>query len=136
MYNIYSKADPNKLLHTINRGEDIVGRTDIADEHQFLQLATLRLDKGHTFRPHQHIWKPVASEQCIAQESWVVIQGSVEVSFYDTDGSLLEKQIIRRGDCSMTFEGGHTYTILENDTVVYEFKTGPYQGQLLDKVFL
>ena len=136
MYNIYSKADPNKLLHMINRGEDIVGRTDIADEHQFLQLATLRLDKVHTFKPHQHIWKPVASEQCIAQESWVVIQGSVEVSFYDTDGSLLEKQIIRRGDCSMTFEGGHTYTILENDTVVYEYKTGPYQGQLLDKVFL
>ena len=44
--------------------------------------------------------------------------------------------VIRQGDCSMTFEGGHTYTILEDDTVVYEYKTGPYEGQANDKVFL
>ena len=44
--------------------------------------------------------------------------------------------MIKQGDCSMTFEGGHTYTILEDDTVVYEYKTGPYQGQKMDKVFL
>ena len=37
--------------------------------------------------------------------------------------------MIKQGDCSMTFEGGHTYTILEDDTVVYEYKTGPYQPE-------
>jgi hypothetical protein len=36
----------------------------------------------------------------------------------------------------MTFEGGHTYEALEDDTVVYEYKTGPYQGQESDKIFL
>jgi cupin fold WbuC family metalloprotein len=136
MYKIYSKVDPTKLLHVVNRGEDIKDRTDISDDGQFLQLATLRFDAGKTFKPHQHIWKPSSREQVIAQESWVVIQGTVEVSFYDTDGELLEKQVIHRGDCSMTYEGGHTYLILEDDTVVYEYKTGPYQGQELDKVFL
>jgi hypothetical protein len=25
--------------------------------------------------------------------------------------------------------GGHTYQILEDDTIVYEYKTGPYEGQ-------
>jgi cupin fold WbuC family metalloprotein len=94
------------------------------------------MDKGKTFKPHQHIWKPTPVEQIIAQESWVVIKGSVEASFFDTDGTLLEKHVIRLGDCSMTFEGGHTYLILEDDTVVYEYKTGPYQGQAMDKVFL
>ena len=49
---------------------------------------------------------------------------------------LIEEIVINQGDCSMTFVGGHTYTILEEDTVVYEYKTGPYQGQKLDKVFL
>ena len=44
--------------------------------------------------------------------------------------------MIKQGDCSMTFEGGHTYTILEDDTVVYEYKTGPYHAQKMDKVFL
>jgi len=136
MYDIYSKINPEKLLHKINRLEEIQSRTDICDDHQFLQLATLKMEAGKTFRPHQHIWKPTPVEKIIAQESWVIIQGSVEVSFFDTDGTLLEKQIIQRGDCSITFEGGHTYLILEDDTIVYEYKTGPYQGQVLDKVFL
>lgn len=136
MYNVYSKIESNKLLHTVHRYYEIQGRTEVAPETQFLQLATLRMEKGKTFRPHQHIWKPTPVDRIIAQESWVIIKGSVEASFFDTDGTLLEKQVLRAGDCSMTFEGGHTYLILEDDTVVYEYKTGPYQGQEKDKVFL
>ena len=136
MYKIYSRKDPSKLLHLINRFEEITDRTDVAPNEQFIQLATLRMPKGKTFKPHQHIWKPAQTEQVIAQESWVVIKGSVKVFFYDLDGSLLETNIINTGDCSMTFEGGHTYEILENDTVVYEYKTGPYTGQANDKVFI
>lgn len=136
MYKIYSKRDPSKLLHLVHRLDEIQERTNVADDNQFLQLATLRMQRGKTFRPHRHVWKSPQYDRTIAQESWVVIQGSVEVSFYDTDGTLLEKQIINRGDCSMTFEGGHTYTILEDDTVVYEYKTGPYYGQDRDKVFI
>ncbi len=133
---IYSRIDKDKLLHIIQRFYDIEGRTDVAPEDQFIQLATLRMEKGKTFRPHQHIWKPAPREQVIAQESWVVIKGSVKCHLYDTDGELLKEVVIRQGDCSMTFEGGHTYTILEDDTVVYEYKTGPYTGQANDKVFL
>lgn len=136
MLKIYSKAKPNLLLHIVNRGEDITGRTEVIDPDQFLQLATLRMPIGKTFKPHQHIWKPSPKDTCIAQESWVVIQGTVKVSFYDTDGILLCEEVLRRGDASITLQGGHTYEILENDTVVYEFKTGPYQGQELDKVFI
>lgn len=136
MHKVYSKLHPDKHLHTVHRYYDIQGRTEVADENQFLQLATLRMEKGKTFRPHRHIWKPSPRNMIIAQESWVIIKGSVEASFFDIDGALLEKQVLRQGDCSMTFEGGHTYLILEDDTVVYEYKTGPYQGQELDKVFI
>ncbi len=136
MYNIYSRLDPSKLLHTIHRFYETEARTEVAPENQFLQMAALRMVKGKTFRPHQHIWKPTPVKNIIAQESWVIIKGSVEISCFDTDGTLIEKQVLRQGDCSMTFEGGHTYLILEEDTVVYEYKTGPYQGQALDKVFL
>lgn len=136
MHKIYSKLNPDKLCHLVHRLQEIQDRTNVSDDDQFLQLATLRMKAGQTFRPHQHIWKPSPTEQVIAQESWVVFSGMVEVSFFDTDGQLLEKQILYPGDCSMTFEGGHTYLILENDTVVFEYKTGPYQGQKLDKVFI
>lgn len=136
MYKLYSQVDPSRLLHIVHRLDEIVERTNVADDKQYLQLATLRMNAGKTFRPHRHIWKKTPNDVTIAQESWVVISGSVEVSFYDINGVLLDKQIIRRGDCSMTFEGGHTYTILEDDTVVYEYKSGPYSGQAQDKVFI
>ena len=71
----------------------------------------------------------------IAQESWVVIKGSGKVFFYDTDMALLETHTLSAGDSSFTLEGGHTYEILEEDTLVYEYKTGPYEGQAKDKVF-
>ena len=136
MKKIYSRVEEGKLLHIINRYYEIEGRTGVAPPNEFLQLATLKMEKGKTFRPHKHIWKPCPSAQVIAQESWVVIKGSVKVHLYDIDDELIEEIVIRQGDCSMTFEGGHTYTILEDDTVVYEYKTGPYQGVENDKVFL
>jgi cupin fold WbuC family metalloprotein len=136
MKHIYSKKDPSKLLHIINRFDEIVDRTNVAPDDQFIQLATLRMPKGKTFRPHQHIWKPSPTANVIAQESWVVIKGSVKIFMYDIDGELLDTDVINIGDCSMTFEGGHTYEILEEDTVVYEYKTGPYTGIENDKVFL
>ena len=136
MKQVYSQVEPGKLLHIINRFEEKGSRTDVAPADQFIQLATLRMEKGKTFRPHKHIWKPTAKLEVIAQESWVVIQGSVKIFMYDLNDKLIGTEIINQGDCSMTFEGGHTYEILEDNTVVYEYKTGPYTGVENDKVFL
>ena len=136
MEKIYSKVEPSKLLHVVNRLSDITGRNDIIPEDNFIQCATLRMEKGKTFRPHKHIWKLSSSPEVIAQESWVVIKGSVRIFMYDIDDTFIREEVIKQGDCSMTFEGGHTYEILEDDTVVYEYKTGPYTGQKNDKVFI
>jgi len=136
MIKIYSKCEPGKLLHLINRFDEIDGRTDIAPEEQFIQAATIKFPQGgKKFRTHQHIWKPAPREQVIAQESWIVVQGSVRVFMYDIDQLFLQDEVIKKGDCSMTFEGGHTYEILEDDTIVYEYKTGPYMGVENDKIF-
>tara|TARA_B100000700_G_C14763745_1_gene723365 strand:- start:375 stop:785 length:411 start_codon:yes stop_codon:yes gene_type:complete len=136
MEKIYSKTNKDLLLHIINRKEDIVGRTNVVPEHQFLQLATLDFPKGTTFKPHKHIWKSPSFEKTIAQESWIVISGKVKCIFYDIDDTLLGEWILNPGDCSMTFEGGHTYEILEDNTLVYEYKTGPYTGVENDKRFI
>ncbi len=136
MKKIFSRKEPSKLLHIINRFDEITTRTNVVPDHQFLQLATMKLDKGKTFPPHRHIWKSLENNQVIAQESWVIIKGSVCVHLYDIDDVHIADEIIKQGDCSITFEGGHTYSILEDDTVVYEYKTGPYYGQTLDKEFI
>ena len=135
MKKIFSRQDPEILLHLVNRLEEINDRTDICPQEEFLQLASLKMEKGKTFRPHKHIFKQ-GEEKVISQESWVVIAGKVKVMFYDLDDKLIESLILHPGDCSVTFRGGHNYEILEDKTIVYEFKTGPYKGQRLDKEFI
>lgn len=136
MEKIYSKVDPQKLLHIIVRKEDLIeGRIEVVPENHFIQCALLNMDEGKTFKPHKHIWKE-RTRNVIAQESWIVIAGSVKCTFYDIDDQIITEPILKFGDASFTLEGGHTYTILENNTLVYEYKTGPYEGQKLDKIFI
>lgn len=134
MDKIYSQTTPNELLHIVYRLAEVKERTNIAPETEFLQLASLRMRKGQTFRPHKHILYEKITN--IAQESWLVVRGSVKCIFYDLDDRVIAEPILYAGDCSMTFRGGHNYLILEDDTIVYEYKTGPYLGIALDKTFI
>ena len=136
MIEYYSKMEPNKLLHVVVRKEDLKpGRKDIIPEEHFIQCSHLNMEKGKTFRPHKHIFKN-RTRDVIAQESWIVIQGKVKCIFYDLDDTILVEPILNPGDASFTLEGGHNYEILEDNTLVYEYKTGPYEGQALDKTFI
>ena len=69
---IYSKVNPDLLLHIINRLEDIVGRNNIIPENNFIQCSTLKMENGKTFQPHKHIKKERTYKQQIAQESWTI----------------------------------------------------------------
>ena len=136
MEKIYSKVEPDKLLHVINRLSDIKERTILIPEDNFIQCSTLKMEKDKTFRAHKHIWKE-RTRNVIAQESWIVIRGRVKCIFYDLDDTQISyTPILEPGDASFTLEGGHTYEILEEDTIVYEYKTGPYEGIELDKTFI
>ena len=133
---IYSKIEPEKLLHIVCHPAQIEeSRVDVVDDQNFLQLAILKYEKGKTFKPHKHIYKTVG-KQAIAQESWVVVRGKVKAIFYDEDDKILQEEILNEGDLSITLFGGHNYEILEEGTLVLEYKTGPYYGQSFDKVFI
>ena len=126
-----------KICHKVFRLSDFgadYNRKDVSEEKEFLQCAILNMPSGKTFNPHKHIWKK-APDQCIAQESWCVVKGKVEVFFYDEAGILLTTCVLEAGDASFTYYGGHTYKVLE-DAFVYEYTTGTYEGILYDKVFL
>jgi len=132
---IYSKVG-GRLLHIINRVDEFSGRKEVIPEDNFLQCATLKMPLGKTFPPHKHIIKDRHYKEQIAQESWVIIKGKVRCYLYDIDDTLLATPILTPGDASFTLYGGHTYKILQEDTLVYEYKTGPYEGQELDKEFI
>lgn len=135
MKKIYSKINPEKLLHIILRKGDVKKeRMNIIEDEHFLQLAAMLLPCGKTFKPHKHVYSEKTTT--IAQESWVVIQGSVKAFLYDLNDVVIETPILNAGDVSITLYGGHTYEILEDDTLVYEYKTGPYLGVKSDKEFI
>lgn len=135
---VYSKVQPDVLCHIICTVDDFSSsnRTEVVPSEHFIQCAMLNMPNGTTFRPHKHITKERLYQNQIAQESWVVIRGKVKCILYDIDDTVLETPILTPGDASFTLIGGHNYEVLEPDTLVYEYKTGPYEGQKLDKVFL
>ena len=137
MEKIYSKKEPSKLLHLVYRQDDKEEeyRRDLVEPENFIQCATINnMPKGRTFAPHRHIYKKRNYEKFIAQESWLVVKGSVKCIFYDVDDEILATPVLFPGDASFTLHGGHTYEVLEEGTTVFEYKTGPYEGQANDKV--
>lgn len=140
MIKIYSKIDPKKLLHIVVTTKDLYEtgkeRINIVPDNEFIQCAFLHMKKGRTFQAHKHILKPAPCKKIIAQESWIVVQGCVECIFYDTDDIAISRHYLFAGDASFTLDGGHNYIALSDDTIVFEYKTGPYEGQNLDKKFI
>jgi len=135
MIEIYSKVEPDVLLHRVIRKDTITkGRTDFSEPREFLQVSGLSVSAGKTYLSHIH--KPCRKFANLTQESWVVVKGSVVVTYYDLDGTKLRSFGLWEGCCSVTYRGGHGYKILEDNTIVYEFKTGPYYGQEQDKEFI
>ena len=134
MIEIYSNIEPDKLLHVILNKKDVQSeRTNIVQDKEFLQLAAMKLPKGKTFRPHKHLYCEKVTT--ITQESWLVIQGKAKVILYDLDDEIISEAILHAGDCSTTLYGAHSCEILEDDTIIYEYKTGPYLGQQFDREF-
>lgn len=135
MKEIKSKIESNKLLHLVIRKSDFsTQRIDVSSVDEPLQLSLLKLNAGKTFKAHKHVYCEKTTN--MTQESWVIAQGSVKAFYYDLDDTLIHEDTLFQGDTSVTFYGGHNYLILEDDTLVYEFKTGPYYGQEKDKVFI
>lgn len=135
MRNLYSKIDPLLLLHIVNKQSEITEqRVDMSPNEEFLQVACFKLNEGKTFKPHKHIENIRTTN--ITQESWIVVKGKIKAILYDIDNSILEEVILDAGDCSITLRGGHNYLSLEDGSIVYEYKTGPYFGIDKDKVFI
>jgi len=137
MQKIYSKVNPELLLHLIVRLNDFKeGRQDVVDPSNFIQCSLLNLNEGHTFKPHKHNWRKEGRSEFIPQESWHIVKGKVKCIFYDIDDQIIEEPILNEGDTSFSLFGGHNYLIMENDSKILEYKVGPYEGQKIDKTFI
>ena len=135
MRKIYSKKEPLMLLHIVNSKKDVTDeRQDLSPEIQFLQVSCAKLNTGQIFPAHKHV--VYTRLTTITQESLIVISGEVKAILYDVDDTILEEVVLKPGDCSITYLGGHSYESLKEGTIVYQFKTGPYFGKAKDRTLI
>ena len=128
MEKIYSQIKPNTLLHVINRREEINSqRQNLSPENEYLQVACFSAAKDKKLASHKHVGQIRTTD--ITQESWLIIKGSIKITLYDLHDEIIKETILSQGDCLITFRGGHDYIVLEEDTIIYEYKIGPYKGK-------
>ena len=65
-----------------------------------------------------------------------MIKGLAKVTFFDLNDNFLFSTVLKPGDLSITFQGGHKIDLLKNNTIIYEHKNGPYEGQKKDLIYL
>ena len=135
MEKIYSKKDSSFLLHVnYDIYESPAERVNLSEENHFLQVSAINLPKERIVKPHKHL--PHSRETKHTHEALIVMNGSLEVIYYDTDDSIICTRILNKGQCSVSFGGGHSFKVLEENTKVYELKNGPYEGRDKDYAFL
>jgi hypothetical protein len=135
MEKFFSKTIPELLTHIIFRETDFNGRLNLVEPKEFLQVAALLLQDEEEFKPHVHVWKNIDLFTSVAQEAWVVIEGKISVQLLDPSSNLVGETILNLGDCCITLNGGHKYRSIGRSKV-FEFKSGPYLGDELDKVYV
>ncbi len=81
------------------------------------------MNRGSYLPVHRHL----SPDRC---ESSVVVRGRVGLTIYDNDGRVVERRVVGP-DCGcygFDIEAGvwHGLVVLEDDTVLFEVKQGPY----------
>jgi len=137
MIKVYSKTDPTLLLHIIVRPNDF-NKTfvEITEPDSFLQSLGIRLDEGESRRAHRHLMMNDDTGGRMQQEAWVVLNGVIRCDLYDIDGSHLSSHVIQEKSALITLYGAHGLEVLEDNTMILEFKLGKYKGNINDKVYI
>lgn len=126
---VYSKCYPTQLLASVvsSSGQ---GREDASDAKEILQVSRLNLLQGKTILSHTHL--PQVRTTHGTSEAWIVISGTLSAQILDFDHSLVTTVDLGPGDCMVLYRGGHNFTVVSPDAVIYEIKNGPYNGSAAD----
>ena len=103
--------------------------TQNADE---FQVGVFEREKGYEVKAHQH---PPRQETITRTTEFLYVEkGKAEVTVFDEDWNVLQKQTVGAGDFLVFFRGGHHLVMLEPTRLV-EVKQGPYSDTAAMKIF-
>lgn len=109
----------------------VQGLTFLSNPNDLLQVGVWQYPEGHSSIPHVHN----ILERTINRTTEVlyVVSGMVHADLYGENGSFLSSTNLAAGQLLHCYGGGHAYRIIQELTVVLEFKNGPYFGAELDR---
>lgn len=103
----------------------------ISDEDWPLQLGLLAHPGGHSIPAHSHVERQT-SGKITTQEFLLLLNGRMDVDFYDAQGILFQSETLVSGQALLQVRGGHGFSFQEPSRII-ELKLGPYLGKDKDK---
>ena len=108
-------------------------RTELQPEQTtFLTPDSFNFQLGYVVYPAHgevkpHLHKKLERQVTGTSELIIVKTGLCEIDFYNNERELIATRELRSGDMVLTVDGGHGFRMQE-DTVLFEVKQGPYFG--------
>ncbi len=119
-------AGPDGPLAYIIDGKWIPDKTQFLTPDTFgQQMGMIVYGKGEAIIPHLHL--PVVRTVEGTTECILVRSGSCEIDVYDAARNPIATRSLNQGDIILLLGGGHGFRMNE-DTVLFEVKQGPYVG--------
>jgi hypothetical protein len=119
------------LARHIMLGDFKEGLAFYSQDEEFLQVGSWRYNNGQRLRAHSH--NVVPREINRTNEVVIVLQGAMASRIFDERHEYVETVTVKKGEILILLNGGHDYTILEDDTRILEIKNGPFLGRDVDK---
>ena len=129
----------NSKIHTnLNLCKMVVygkfnNRTNLTEPSQIIQASLINMTRFQSVPRHEHL--PIERYTTGTGEGWLVLNGSVEAEIFDIDQTSLGKYILKKFDMILMFNGGHSLYATKKNSVIFEFKNGPFKGSDSDKIY-
>ena len=131
--NLNSKIDSNlNLCKVVIYGESD-DRTNLIEPDQIIQASLIKMTRFQSVPSHEHL--PIERYTSGTGEGWLVLNGSFEAEIFDIDRTSLGKYLLKKFDMILMFNGGHSLHATKKNSVIFEFKNGPFKGSDSDKIY-
>lgn len=124
--------DGSEILAKILYQEDFNKSQFISENEDSLQVGVFINPAGAEIVNHVH--NRYSRETTITQEMIYVVSGSLKARIYTSDRVLVAEKVLKAPSMIYLISGGHGFTVLDDDTIFFEAKNGPYYGVEKDKV--
>ncbi|MEZ5044605.1 MAG: hypothetical protein R2828_32215 [Saprospiraceae bacterium] len=131
MREIKSEAGDLLAIHISATTSTKEGSEFYCQDSDFIQLASHQYPAGKVFAAHQH--KIVERAVTLTQEVLFLQKGAMQAAIFDLERKMVASFTLNKGDLLVLLQGGHGFTVLEQDTRFLEIKNGPYLGAEADR---